>query len=160
MLDPAAHCPVLAGWLAHTSLGLPGTFVIAALACAGAVVFTVVAALLTPDGRRSTDLDQNGEPRAGLWRTSGTIVRSPAGPWLLVIALFACLFTTMTQFQTTFAGARGLDNSIFYVGYTIAVIAVRFLVAPWVRRFNQALVVAIAITAYRRSGLRSPARAP
>lgn len=138
--------PVLAGWLAHNSLGFPGVFVIAASVCAGAVVFTVVAALLTPDRRRPTGLDQDGEQRAGLWRTSGTIVRSPAGPWLLVIALFACLFTTMTQFQTTFAGARGLDYSIFYVAYTIAVIAVRFLVAPLIRRFNQARVIAIAIT--------------
>lgn len=138
--------PVLAGWLAHTSLGFPGTFVIATLVCAGAVVFTVVAALLTPDRRRPTAVDQDGERQAGLWRTSGTIVRSPAGPWLLMIALFACLFTTMTQFQTTFAGARDLDYSIFYVAYTIAVIAVRFLVAPWIRRFNQPRVIAISIT--------------
>lgn len=138
--------PVFATWLVHTSLGFRGTFVIAGLVCAAAAVSAVVAALLTPDSRRATSLDRAGERQPGLLRASGTIVRSPVGPWLLVIALFACLFTTMTQFQTTFANAQGLDYSVFYIAYTIAVIAVRFLVAPWVRRFDQARVIAIAIT--------------
>ncbi|NHA70279.1 hypothetical protein EPD83_019830 [Phycicoccus sp. CMS6Z-2] len=72
------------------------------------------------------------------------MARSDVGPWLLVIGLFACLFTTMTQFQTTFADARGLDYSVFYVAYTVAVIAARFVVAPWTRRFDQARVASIA----------------
>lgn len=138
--------PVLAGWLVHTSLGFRGTFLVAGLLCSAAGVCTVVAALLTPDGRQPHPVAGPRGQETGLWRASRMIVSSPVGPWLLVIALFACLFTTMTQFQTTFAGAQGLDYSIFYIAYTIAVISVRFLVAPWVRRFDEARVIAIAIT--------------
>lgn len=138
--------PVLAGWLAHTSLGFRGTFALVGLVCAGAAAATAVAAVLTPDRRGATPTERVGARGPGLVRASVTVVRSPVGPWLLVIGLFACVFTTMTQFQTTFAGARDLDYSIFYLAYTVAVIAVRFLVAPWVRRFDQARVIALAIT--------------
>ncbi|MDZ5663579.1 MFS transporter [Nocardioides sp. S-58] len=141
--------PVLAGWLVTTSLGFRGTFVVAGLVCAAAVVATVVAALLAPDRRGTGSGSEPGGSAGhdvGLLSAAGTIARSPVGPWLVVIALFACLFTTMTQFQTTFAGDRGLDYSVFYVAYTVAVIAVRFVVAPWVRRFDQTRVIAVAIT--------------
>lgn len=138
--------PVLAGWMSHTSLGFRGTFIVAGLVCAAAAVSTVVAAALTPDRRRATSLGPRRRTTTEPTRTSATLARSPVGPWLLVIALFACLFTTMAQFQTTFANTQGLDYSLFYVAYTIAVIAVRFLVAPWVRRFDQARVIAISIT--------------
>lgn len=138
--------PVLAGWLVQTSLGFRGTFVVAGLICVAAAAAIAAAAILTPDSRRATPLDRAGEPDTGLLRASGTILRSRVAPWMLVIALFACLFTTMTQFQTTFANAHGLNYSVFYVAYTIAVIAVRFVVAPWVRRFDQSSVIAIAVT--------------
>ncbi|KGN31287.1 hypothetical protein N802_04155 [Knoellia sinensis KCTC 19936] len=138
--------PVLAGWLAHTSVGLRGTFLIAGLVCAAAAAATTLAAALTPDRRQTHPSSLKHAERSGLWQEGKSIVRSPAGPWLLVIALFACLFTTMTQFQTTFAAAQDLDFSIFFVAYTVAVIAVRFLVAPRVRRFDQTRVIATAIT--------------
>jgi hypothetical protein len=85
-------------------------------------------------------------PTPGLRHAAGTILRSPALLWLIIIALFACLFTAMTQFQTTFAAAEELDYSVFYISYTIAVIAVRFVGAPWASRFDPTKVIAVSIS--------------
>ena len=56
------------------------------------------------------------------------------------------LFTSLTQLQTTFASARGLDYSVFYVAYTVAVIASRFGLAPMASRFDARLVIAISVS--------------
>jgi hypothetical protein len=53
-----------------------------------------------------------------------------------MIVLFACLFTTMTSFQTTFAGARGLDFSVYHLSYTAAVIISRFGIATFTARYD------------------------
>jgi predicted MFS family arabinose efflux permease len=63
-----------------------------------------------------------------------------------MILLFACLFTSMIQFQTTFAGSRGLDYAVFYVTYTVAVIFSRFVLAGMATRFDARLVVASAVS--------------
>lgn len=63
-----------------------------------------------------------------------------------MILLFACLFTSMTQFQTTFARSQDLDYSIFYVTYTVAVIFSRFVLARMASRFDARLVIASAVS--------------
>ena len=63
-----------------------------------------------------------------------------------MILLFACLFTSLTQFQTTFASARGLDYSVFYVAYTVAVIVSRFGLAPLASRFETRLVISASVS--------------
>jgi predicted MFS family arabinose efflux permease len=65
---------------------------------------------------------------------------------LAMIVLFACLFTTMTSFQPTFAGAKGLDYSVFYVAYTVAVIFSRFVLAGMMARFDSRLVIAGSVS--------------
>jgi MFS family permease len=137
--------PVLAGILIENGVGFRGTFTIAAVLCAVAVVGAVSVGVITPDGRaRATG--QVGEADLGMREALRAILRSQAAVWLGLIVLFACLFTAMTQFQTTFAAARGLDYSIFYVSYTVAVIFVRFLVAPWAARFDPSVVIAVSIS--------------
>ncbi len=137
--------PVLAGFLADTSVGLRGTFTIAGVVCAVSVIGTLVIGLMTPDGREKAKGSQRA-PLPGLVEAAGRIFRSQAVLWLVIIALFACLFTAMTQFQTTFAAAEDLDYSVFYVTYTIAVIVVRFVGAPWAARFDPAMVIAVSIS--------------
>ncbi|WP_256789130.1 MFS transporter [Frankia sp. AvcI1] len=56
------------------------------------------------------------------WRGA---LRSPSVVPLAMVLLSACVFTTMNSFQTTFADSRHLDFDVFYVTYTVAVIAVR-----------------------------------
>lgn len=140
--------PVLAGFLAETSLGLRGAFTIAGVICVVAVIGTLIVGLMTPDGRekvRRTTGSQRA-PLPGLVEAAGGILRSPAVLWLVIIALFACLFTAMTQFQTTFAAAEDLNYSVFYIAYTIAVIVVRFVGAPWAARFDPNKVIAVSIS--------------
>lgn len=52
-----------------------------------------------------------------------------------------------TSFQTTFADARSLDYSVYYVTYTVAVIFSRFVLAGVVSRFDARLVIAVAVSA-------------
>lgn len=63
-----------------------------------------------------------------------------------MILLFACIFTSMTQFQTMFARSQGLDYAVFYVTYTAAVIFSRFVLASMAARFDARLVVASAVS--------------
>ena len=54
------------------------------------------------------------------------LVGSAAGVPLLLILLSACLFTTLTFFQTTYAAIQKLNSDVFYLTYTAAVIAAGF----------------------------------
>lgn len=75
------------------------------------------------------------------------IARSEAVFSLGMLVLFACLFTSMTSFQTTFAGAQGLDFAVYYVTYTVAVIFSRFVLAGVTARYDARLVIAAAVSA-------------
>ena len=147
--------PVLAGLLVGSGLGYKETFLIAGLICAAAVVFTVAVAFITPDRR----VDREVESPAGDLGTevanreevsAGEALRKMAGSeavyYLIIVLLFACLFTSMTQFQTTFAAAQDLDYSVFYITYTVAVIASRFGLASWASRFDPSLVIAVSVS--------------
>ena len=144
--------PVLARFLVETPLGFRGTFLAAGALALVAVALTVAVGLLTPDtrGQRSSEqasaTDNGEEARAPFGKAIRQILRSEAAFSLVMILLFACLFTSLTQFQTTFASARELDYSVFYVAYTVAVIASRFGLAPLVSRFETSLVIAASVS--------------
>jgi len=138
--------PVVARFLVETDLGFRGTFLAAGMVCLGAAALTTAVGFLTPDPRARGNEDQPGEPSATFRGAIGKIVRSEAVFSLLMVMLFACLFTSLTQFQTTFASARDLEYSVFYVAYTVAVIASRFGLAPLASRFDARLVIATAVS--------------
>ncbi len=151
--------PVLAGLLVGIGVGFGGTFLIAGIVCVVAVASTVAVGLITPDRRGDREEeDQEGESKAGdqgqhsdrrelsLGGALREVVGSEAVFYLIIILLFACLFTSMTQFQTTFAAAQGLDYSVFYITYTVAVIASRFGLASYVARFDAPLVIAVSVS--------------
>lgn len=135
--------PIVGRQLVETPLGFRGTFVTAGVVCAVAVVLTLVVGALTPDVRA------DARQRAGgpsLREAVGRIARSEAAFSLAMILLFACLFTSMTQFQTTFADARGLNYSLFYLSYSVAVIFSRFVLAGLVSRRQPWAVIAVAVS--------------
>jgi predicted MFS family arabinose efflux permease len=142
--------PVIARFLVETDLGFRGTFLTASAICLTAAGLTVAVGFLMPDGhagnarsRRGASANAGAMPlQEAVWR----ILRSEAVFLLIMILLFACLFTSMTQFQTTFASARGLDYSIFYVTYTAAVIFSRFVLAGIASRFDARFVIASAVS--------------
>jgi predicted MFS family arabinose efflux permease len=147
---------VIARILVETGLGFRGTFLAAGSVCLIAVALTVAVSLLTPDPRteRATgravsargDAARSGKSGATFGEALGKILRSEAVFSLIMVMLFACLFTSLTQFQTTFASARGLDYSVFYVAYTVAVIASRFGLAPMASRFDSRLMIAASVS--------------
>jgi MFS family permease len=143
--------PVVARFLVETGLGFRGTFLVAGIVCLVAAALTVAVGFLTPDPRagRAAGLAadaRSAEPGATFGEAIGKILRSEAVFSLTMVMLFACLFTSLTQFQTTFASARGLDYSVFYVAYTVAVIASRFGLAPMASRFDSQLVIAASVS--------------
>ena len=135
--------PVVAGLLAEGNLGFRGTFLVAAVLCALAAILVLAVGTLVPDRRKSaSDAGQTVSFRAAM----GSILRSESVFWLVMILLFACLFTTLTSFQTTFARAQGLDFSVFYLSYTAAVILSRFGIASFAARYDTRLVIAVAVS--------------
>ena len=139
--------PVLARFLVDTDLGFRGTFLAAGAVCLAAAALTVAVGFLTPDPLVGRAADARGaEPGATFGEAIGRIVRSEAVFSLAMVMLFACLFTALTQFQTTFASARDLDYSVFYIAYTVAVIASRFGLAPLASSLDTRLVIATSVS--------------
>jgi len=141
--------PVIARHLVETSLGFRGTFLVAGVVCLVSVVLTLVVGTITPDARIGVGKEDKGEKESSAVPFGAAIRRilgSEAAFSLAMILLFACLFTSMTSFQPTFAGARGLDYSVFYVAYTVAVIFSRFVPAGLAARFDSRLVIAASVS--------------
>jgi MFS family permease len=142
--------PVVARVLVETDLGFRGTFLAAGAICMVAAALTVAVGLLTPDVRAARSRAGGGlAPNAGtvpFREAVRRILRSEAVYSLAMILLFACLFTSMTQFQTTFARSQDLDYAVFYVTYTAAVIFSRFVLASIATRFDARLVIASAVS--------------
>ena len=137
--------PVLAGFLVEGNLGFRGTFLVAGVLCALAAALIFAVGVLVPDTGET--VPGPGAGSTASFRVSmGRILRSETVFWLVMILLFACLFTTLTSFQTTFARAQDLDFSIFYLSYTAAVILSRFGIATVVASYDTRLVIAVAVS--------------
>jgi MFS family permease len=137
--------PVIAHLLVETDLGFRGTFLTASGLCAVAVALMGFVGTLTPDVRVRR-AETEGTAAVPFGPAIRQILRSEAIFLFVMILLFACLFTSMTSFQTTFASARGLDYSVYYVTYTVAVIFSRFILAGVASRFDARLVIALAVS--------------
>jgi len=141
--------PVISRFLVETPLGFRGAFLVAGVVCLVAVALTLAVGTLVSDG--GTDAGKEGAQGTASSPVSfGAAMRrilvSDAAFSLAMILLFACLFTTMTSFQPTFAGARSLDYTVFYVAYTVAVIFSRFVLAGLAARFDSRLMIAASVS--------------
>jgi MFS family permease len=142
--------PVIARILVESDFGFRGTFLVASMICLAAAGLTVAVGSLTSDP--GTEEAESGRGIAANKDTVSfgeairRILRSEALFSLVMILLFACLFTSMTQFQTTFASSQGIDYSVFYATYTVAVIFSRFVLARMASRFDARLVIASAVS--------------
>ncbi len=141
--------PVIARILVETPLEFQGTFLTAGAVSLAAMTLTLVAGLLSPDARTGgteARSASSGDSVPSLGVAIRWTLRSEAAFSLVLILLFACLFTSMTQFQTTFASARGLDYAVFYVTYTVSVIFSRFVLVGKASPHGTQLVIAVAIS--------------
>jgi MFS family permease len=132
--------PVISRFLVETPLGFRGTFLVAGVVCLIAMALTLV----SDAGKEG--VEEIATSSVSFRAAMRQILVSEAVFPLVMILFFACLFTTMTSFQPTFAGARGLDYSVFYVAYTVAVIFSRFLLAGVAARFDSRLVIAGSVS--------------
>ncbi len=140
--------PVIAGLLVKGGLGFRGTFITAGVLCVLAAALAYAVGTLVPDPRKATSgSGTDADSTVSFGVAMGRILRSESAFWLVMILLFACLFTTLTSFQTTFARTQGLDFSVFYLSYTAAVILSRFGLANFTARYDTRLVVAVAVSA-------------
>ena len=142
--------PMIAHVLVESDLGFRGTFLVASMICLVAAVLTAAVGFLashprTEDAEAKVNVAANKDA-VSFGEAIRRILRSEAVFSLVMILLFACLFTSMTQFQTTFAKSQGIDYSVFYVTYTVAVIFSRFVLARVVSRFDARLVIASAVS--------------
>jgi MFS family permease len=137
--------PVVAGLLVEGDLGFRGTFLVAGVLCFLAAALILAVGTLVPDTRKTVSAP-DARSTASFAISIGRILRSESVFWLVMILLFACLFTTLTSFQTTFARSQGLDFSVFYLSYTAAVIISRFGIASFVVRYDTRLVIAISVS--------------
>lgn len=64
------------------------------------------------------------------------VLRSPARWPILMVGLGGAVFGGLGSFQTSYAASRGLDYSLFFVGFMLAAISCRLLIAGWVVRHD------------------------
>jgi MFS family permease len=84
----------------------------------------------------------------GGWGLTGPfrlVLASKARPFLLMVLLGACVFTTMTAFQPGFAASTGQSALVFYAFYTLGVILPRFTVTRLLARWRPAAATTILL---------------
>lgn len=114
---------------AASALGFPVTtaFYLAALASlVGVVLFWRLHAQLEKSHATSA-------PAARIsWRATTRVLSSKAVLPIIMVGLGGCIFGGLSSFQTSYAAARSLDYSLFFLGFMSAAISGRMLIAGFV----------------------------
>ncbi|MBM5457419.1 MFS transporter [Pseudomonas sp. P66] len=114
----------LVGKLASV-FGLPvqTAFYTAALAAlVGLLIFTYLARLQRP-----------ASSRVSISRRASIEVLGSKARWpIVMVGLGGAIFGGLGSFQTSYAAVRGLDYSLFFIGFMSAAISCRLLIAGWV----------------------------
>ena len=127
--------PIAGQLLVSRGVSYQDVFAVAAvLGLCAAALFALLAGVM-PAQAATARADGAARSRIGPARL---VLASGVGPFLLMVALGACVFTTMTSYQATFAASRGLNPSVFYACYTAGVIIPRFTVARLLSRTSPA----------------------
>lgn len=99
------------------------------------------AALLYGSARDVRPLAAAAQARGGVSGLTGParlVLASRARPFLLMVLLGACVFTTMTAFQPALASGTSQSAPVFYAFYTLGVIVPRFTVTRLLARSRPA----------------------
>jgi MFS family permease len=127
--------PIAGQLLVQHGWSCRGVFALAALLSACS------AALLHGSARNLLPLAAAAQPRgdmSGLMGPARLVLASRTRPFLLMVLLGACVFTTMTAFQPALAPGRGQIAPVFYAFYTLGVIVPRFTVTRLLARSRPA----------------------
>jgi MFS family permease len=139
MMSGIGSAPLLGRLASQAGLPVTWAFVVAALASVmGVVLFWHLAAPLQrlPDrsGAIASKLSRSG---------AMAVLRSKAVFAIVMVGLGGAIFGGLSSFQTSYAQARGLDYSLFFVGFMSAAIAGRMLVAGFVVRRDPYLMACL-----------------
>ena len=122
-------CGPLLGRLAN-ALGYPLTaafFIAAAASLLGMVIFWFLGE------RLRTTTNHLGTSAAKIsWAGTTRVLSSKALFPILMVGLGGCVFGGLSSFQTSYAASRGLDYSLFFLGFISAAITSRLLIAGMV----------------------------
>jgi MFS family permease len=66
------------------------------------------------------------------WRAAAQVLSSKAVFPIIMVGLGGCVFGGLSSFQTSYAAARSLDYSLFFLGFMSAAISSRMLIAGFV----------------------------
>ena len=131
--------PVMASLMEKAGLTVNDAFFVTAMLCgfAGVLFFMIVRAV------RIHSEAQGPEARSSLSLAGvAAVVRSPARLPVLMVCIGASVFAGMSNFQTVFADARGLDYADFFLTYTITVVIFRVLLARFKGGKNPYMTIA------------------
>jgi MFS family permease len=130
-------------------LAIPVSAVFRSLALAG----LIACALLIWTGRSLRDLPKSEGTQARLQRSGITQVFKGVGRYpVIMIGLGACLFSTLSAFQTSLAHTWKKDYSIFFLVFITTVVACRLSLAAYVGRHNPYKVI-LALLGTMMAGL-------
>ncbi|WP_095167665.1 MFS transporter [Pseudomonas sp. Irchel 3H3] len=116
---------------AASALGYPlsSAFFLAALASLiGALLFWRLGAVLS---QRPNQLGNAALSRIS-WAATVRVMSSRALFPIIMVGLGGCVFGGLSSFQTSYAAARALDYSLFFLGFMSAAITSRMLIASFV----------------------------
>lgn len=130
--------PVIAHWLTGTGIAYNQIFLGSALICIACVVmFAAVTRMIDANGARpSAEAPKNALQ---------SVLASEAVFPLVMVFLGASMFSSMMNFQTTFAASRGLDFQVFYLFYIASTIVSRFTLSQAVNRANPYVMTVVLL---------------
>ncbi len=139
--------PVFGAYLVKAGYGVDLAFSLTAMFCLiSGCIFLV---LRKPIAAHS--LDQSPSANSGLsggalsWAVVQKVLRSPARRPIIMIGMGAAVFAAVTNFQTVFAEQNGLDYTIYFLAYTMTVIACRVLFAQFIGGRSPYGIIAILL---------------
>lgn len=119
-------------------VGIPVSAIFQSLAVAS----LIACALLTWTGRSLRRLpNKEGTPARLHWPGIRQVFKGVARYPVIMIGLGACLFSTLSAFQTTLAHAWKKDYSLFFLVFITTVVACRLSLAGYVGRHNPYKVI-------------------
>lgn len=123
--------PIMGRLIGETGLPLEATFVVAAIACflGGAIMFYLnnpINDLAAANGSKTVS-------RLSL-RSAVKVLKAKSVFPIVMVGLGGAIFGGLSSFQTSYAADKGLDYSIFFIGFMSAAIGCRLLLAGIITR--------------------------
>jgi len=134
--------PIAGQFLLDRGVSYQGLFTLAALASlAAAGLFSLLAATT----RAHASPVPGGSAARSVFGPARLLLASRARQYLVMVLLGACVFTTMTTYQTALAASLGTNPSVFFACYTVGVIIPRFTMTRMLARVRPATTTTVLL---------------